>query len=263
MKGKIRFLLSKWSIALKVIPFVIAVLALKLFFHYKGWEMMTMNALFTSIIGGTIFLLGFLISGVLSDYKESEKIPGELACSIEILYDETSAVYKSKKSNESKDFLKFQLDFIASLKSWFYRKESIDNIFNKVSLMNDHFATLEGQTQVAYISRMKQEQNLIRKAITRVHVIRETSFVMTAYAILEALAFFLMLGLVIVKMEPFYESLFFVAIVSFLVLYMILLIKDLDDPFDYSANGESGSEVSLKPIHDLEKRLSENIKKLG
>jgi predicted membrane chloride channel (bestrophin family) len=262
MNGKIRFLLSKWSIALKILPIVIAVLGVKLFFHYKGWEAMSMNALFTSIIGGTIFLLGFLISGVLSDYKESEKIPGELACSIELLHDETSAVYKAKKSKEAKDFLTFQLDFIAALKSWFYRKESIESIFNKVSSMNEHFAALEGQTQVAYISRMKQEQNLIRKAITRVHTIRETSFVMTAYAIVETLAFFLMLGLVIVKMEPFYESLFFVAIVSFLVLYMIFLIKDLDDPFDYSANGESGSEVSLQPIHDLEIRLSENVKKM-
>jgi hypothetical protein len=26
---------------------------------------------------------------------------------------------------------------------------------------------------------------------------------------------------------------------------MIILIKDLDDPFDYQANGESGTEISL------------------
>jgi hypothetical protein len=29
------------------------------------------------------------------------------------------------------------------------------------------------------------------------------------------------------------------------------LIKDLDNPFDYVENGESGTEISLKPIHDL------------
>jgi len=38
---------------------------------------------------------------------------------------------------------------------------------------------------------------------------------------------------------------------------MFLLIKDLDNPFDYSLKGESGTEVSLKPIHDLERALEE------
>ena len=33
---------------------------------------------------------------------------------------------------------------------------------------------------------------------------------------------------------------------------MFLLIKDLDNPFDYSNKGETGTEISLKPIHDIE-----------
>ena len=46
---------------------------------------MELNALFTSLVAGTIFLIGFLISGVLSDYKESEKLPSELSASIKTL----------------------------------------------------------------------------------------------------------------------------------------------------------------------------------
>jgi hypothetical protein len=38
---------------------------------------------------------------------------------------------------------------------------------------------------------------------------------------------------------------------------MFYLIKDLDNPFDYSVNGESGTEISLKPIHDLELELQD------
>ena len=33
---------------------------------------------------------------------------------------------------------------------------------------------------------------------------------------------------------------------------MFLLIKDLDNPFDYSNKVETGTEISLKPIHDIE-----------
>jgi hypothetical protein len=48
---------------------------------------------------------------------------------------------------------------------------------------------------------------------------------------------------------------FLSGIVSFLVLYMLFLIKDLDNPFDYSEYGETGTEVSLKPLRDLRERL--------
>ena len=62
-----------------------------------------------------------------------------------------------------------------------------------------------------------------------------------------------------IKIEPFYASLFITLLVTFLISYMFLLIKDLDNPFDYSVTGESGTEVSLKPLHDLESELKDSI----
>ncbi len=70
-------IIQKWSIAFKIMPLVILVAILKFLSHKFGLEIMELNALFTSLVAGTIFLIGFLISGVLSDYKESEKIPSE------------------------------------------------------------------------------------------------------------------------------------------------------------------------------------------
>jgi hypothetical protein len=55
---------------------------LKYLAYYFGYEVMELNALFTTLVAGTIFLLGFLISGVLSDYKESEKSPAEISATI-------------------------------------------------------------------------------------------------------------------------------------------------------------------------------------
>lgn len=253
---------QKWSLTLKVIPVVIAVVLIKLLVHHYGWEVITLNALFTSILAATIFLIGFLISGVLSDYKESEKIPSELASSLEVLYDETSIIYKNKKSKEAKEFLRYQFAFVEDLKKWFYKQERTKNILEKVSGMNNFFLELESQTQANFLSRMKQEQNNIRKYILRIHTIKETNFVASAYAILEAISFLMILGMVIIKIEPFYESLFFVIIVTFLLRYMVSLIKDLDNPFEYKEHGETGSEISLKPIHNYSERLHENLEKM-
>jgi hypothetical protein len=253
-----RLIWQKWSLAFKIAPIIIIVLFLKMISHNFGYEIITLNTLFTSIVAGTIFLLGFLISGVLSDYKESEKLPSELSASMESLYDDSYTIAKAKDSKTAGEFIEYQKSFISSLTDWFYKKERTGMILNKIGKMNDFFIGLEKEgVQAGFITRMKGEQSNLRKMILRIHTIRDTNFIASAYAIVEALAFSIAVGMIVIKIEPFYESLFFTVLVTFLISYMLFLIKDLDNPFDYSARGESGTEVSLKPIHDLEAKLKE------
>jgi len=245
--------IQKWTIAIKILPLVLAVALLKFLSHKLGFEVMELNALFTSLVAGTIFLIGFLISGVLSDYKESEKIPSELAASMRTLFDDTFTIYKGKNSDQAGEFIKFQKSFVLSLLDWFYKKERTKSILDKISSMNEFFIEFEKEgIQANYIIKMKNEQNSLRKMILRIDTIRDTDFIGSAYAILEAMGFLTAFGLIIIKIEPFYASLFLTLLITFLISYMFMLIKDLDNPFDYLNSGESGTEISLKPIHDLE-----------
>lgn len=248
--------LKKWHLALRIVPILFVVVILKLLFHKFNFEFISLNALFTSLIASTTFLIGFLITGVISDYKESEKIPGDMASGLESLYDEIYILDKNKGNESTKKFLAFYVDFLKSITDWFYRKEKTRSILTKIHEMDDHFAELESMIQPNFLARMKNEQGNVRRLVTRVDNIRDLSFVQSAYAIVESLAFFVIFGLLILKVEPFYEALFFTSLVSFLMVYMIFLIKDLDNPFDYSEHGESGTEVSIKPIHDLIERIS-------
>ena len=52
-------------------PLLILILVAKILVDYYNLEFLELNSLFTSLVAATIFLIGFLISGVLSDYKES------------------------------------------------------------------------------------------------------------------------------------------------------------------------------------------------
>jgi len=252
MKSTTR-LKQKWSIALRIFPLIILVTLLKFGSHKFGFEVMELNALFSSLVAGTIFLIGFLISGVLTDYKESEKLPSELAAVLRNLYDDTLTIHKGKDSVAAKEFIVFQRNFISSLKDWFYKKAKIKVVLDKLSSMNDYFIALDKEgIQANYIIKMKNEQNNIRKMIMRIDTIRDTEFVGSAYAIVEAMGFLTLFGLLIIKIEPFYASLFLTLLITFLISYMFLLIKDLDNPFDYVTQGETGTEVSLKPINDFE-----------
>ena len=242
----------KWSLAFKIMPLIILIAILKFLSHKFGFEIMELNALFTSLVAGTIFLIGFLISGVLSDYKESEKLPSELSASIKTLFDDAYTIFKGKNSATAYKFIEFQKSFTNSLMDWFYKKERTRIILSKISMMNDFLIELDKEgVQANYIIKLKNEQNSIRKMILRIDTIRDTEFIGSAYAIVEAMGFLTGLGLIIIKIEPFYASLFITLLVTFLISYMFLLIKDLDNPFDYTVNGESGTEISLKPIRDL------------
>lgn len=253
--------LKKWHLIIKIIPILIVITILKIIFIKSGFEILTLNALFTSLIAGTIFLIGFLITGVISDYKESEKLPSDMAVSLETLYDEIYIINKNKNSKLTEDFLKFYSEFLVSVPIWFYKKEKTQNMLEKLHKMDDYFADLEPIMQANFLSRMKNEQSNLRKIIIRINTIRDTNFVESAYAILETLAFFLIMGLLILKIGTFYESLFFTILVSFLIIYMIMLIHDLDNPFEYTKKGEAeGTVVSIKPILDLKDRIIKNMK---
>lgn len=254
---------SRWRLALKTLPFVMAIVALKFTAHFFGYEFLTLNTLFTAIISANIFLIGFLISGTLVDYKESEKLPGDLAASLETMADEGLIIFQNKKDQTSKDYLVKLSQFSTALVEWFYKKERTNVLVDKLRSFNHDFLAFEGLTQANFIVRLKQEQSAIRKMIYRIHTIRETSFLGTGYAIAEIITFILVVGLVFIKMDPFYESVFFISFVSFILIYMIYFIKDLDNPFGYNEEDNLVEEVSLKPILDSQKRITEYVKDLA
>jgi len=57
--------------------------------------------------------------------------------------------------------------------------------------------------------------------IMRIDTVRDTSFISSAYAIVEAMGFLVAIGLIVMKIEPFYASLFFTLLVTFLIAYMV------------------------------------------
>jgi len=256
-----KYLKNKCTIGIKIFPILLSVILIKAVLHFFGLEVLSMNPLFASIVASTIFLLGFLISGVLADYKESEKIPGAIVSSLATISDEAIYIYKTKKCKQSKDFMEYISILSNDIINWFYKKESMEKIMQKISAMNEHFVALEPYTQPNFLSRLKQEQNNIRKFILRSESIRETNFCEPAYIIVEVLVFFLIIGLIILKITPFWESIFFTLIISFVSIYMICLIKDLDNPFDYSDPNDELNEVSLKPLHDIKIVLKDNLLK--
>lgn len=58
---------SRLRLLLRVSAIVAVVLGAKLLVHHLGWEILSINSLFSGILAANVFLMGFLLSGVLAD----------------------------------------------------------------------------------------------------------------------------------------------------------------------------------------------------
>jgi hypothetical protein len=95
--------------------------------------------------------------------------------------------------------------------------------------------------------------------LLRMQTIRETSFVGAGYTIAELATLLLVIGLLLVDVGTFFDAIFLLCIITFLLVYMIFLIRDLDNPFDYEGHEAGAAEVSLRPLELLETRLGRQI----
>jgi hypothetical protein len=251
-----RHISMKWRLTVQVLPWVGLVVLGKFLAHYFDVEYFSLSPLFGAFVSANVFLIGFLISGVLVDYKEGERLPGDLACSLETIVDESEIIYMNNKSNAALELITHIDSLLTAIIDWFHKKERTYVLMKKVSDFNPHFLALERHTQSPFISRMKIEQGNIRRMIVRIHTIRETDFNPSGYAIAELTSIILSIGLIFTKIEPYYESLFFVIFVSFVQIYMVKLIHHLDNPFSYYAAEHLTENISLKPLHDLKRRVA-------
>jgi hypothetical protein len=247
---------SRQRLLLRATSIVAVVIAAKLLVHFLGWEMLSINPLFSGIVAANVFLMGFLLSGVLADFKESERLPGELSACLENLAQEVSGIRMARPEAQVSPCLILLSQLSQDLVTWFHKRHRTSELLEHVNDLTPQFAVMEQWTQATLVARLKQEQSNLRRSLMRIHTIRETSFVSSGYLLADLITLLLCVGLVLAKIEPFYESLFFVTVISYLMTYLLLLIRDLDNPFGYYERGSS-EDVSLKPLEDTARRLAQ------
>jgi hypothetical protein len=247
---------SHHRLLLRVVAFTAVIMVVKACVHYLGWEIITINPLFTGIIAANVFLMGFLLSGVIADYKESERLPGELGACLENMTQEVVGMRASKSEAVVGPCLVALSQTGEDIHSWFYKKLDTEVLLEHVNGLTTAFAMLEPWTQATFVARLKTEQSALRRTLIRIEVIRETNFVAAGYMLAYIITSLLCVGLVLAQMDPFHESLTFTGVIAYLLVFLLLLIRDLDNPFGYYER-LSGADVSLDAFNNSRKRISQ------
>lgn len=246
---------QKHFLTFRVIPIVLVALAVKIACFYFEMPFLELNSYFSTLVAANVFLLGFLISGVLPDYKEAEKLPAEIAASLDAIVDECHALYKDKKAVPAKNCIVHTGELATMLDAWFHEKVRTRKVMETLSAYADIFVALEPHTQANFLTRLKQEVAAIRRMVLRVRNIREIHFTGTAYAVAEVFTFLVIVSVVVVDAGSFGESLFITGLITYVLSYMLLLIRDLDNPFDYTQNAHLADEVAIAPLGAVGKNI--------
>jgi hypothetical protein len=254
--------MTKWTLLLTTLPYVAVVIGVKMVLeHVFSWPGIISFGDVAVVLTVGAFLIGFMLSGTMADYKESEKIPGEVASILETLEDSLTSAAAAKPEALNLDYLRGRVLTIAdTLVRWLQREIPQVELF---AALHDFTAVSRELDKVGaghYGGRVLGETHNLRKIVTRIAVISRTNFLDSGYALLETVALAVLVLLELVKFSSTLGEFSILIAVPLLYVYMVRLIRDIDDPFEYSTEGKTGSaEIELFPIFEYRERLRERV----
>lgn len=248
MGHKIRFYGHVAVDALKwVLPLMIAEGVLS-YFHLPSVEL---NALVTSIISGSIFVLGFILAGVLADYKEAERIPAEMASSIESLLEDGKYASLSVEGFDLPHYAASVANLARAIDHDLHTRERA--LVEASSALTPWLVSMETLGVPAnHVVRIKGEISSIRTRMLRIYHMQCTSFLPSVYLYVQTLVFLVVALLLWIKIEPWYAAVVQTGVVSYLLIYLLKLIRHLDTPF--RVNELTNDDVSLFLLREVRDR---------
>ncbi|MFN5119126.1 MAG: hypothetical protein ACK5FE_15280 [Cyanobacteriota bacterium] len=245
--------MAKWRLFFTVLPFTLLFALAKLAIHRQGWEPWAFDSLTGALFGAATFVIAFVLSGTLSNYNASEDMVVQFVNAVESIEDVNRLAAASHSSYDGAP-LRLQLaQLLGSTEGWLRNALPLEQLEQVFGQLNGEFAALRSQTEVSAGNRCLSELARMRILITRMHINRSTSFLGPAYAMLEIFLVGAVVALLLIGAERFSENLVVSCFLFTSFTYLLLLIRDLDNPFQY--DGSSCVDVDLGMLTACRDRL--------
>lgn len=226
--------------------------------HFLNWEVIPkeLSSFFPSILTGIIFILGFLLAGVVTDYKESEKIPNEIAASLYAIWQEADYLHNVAKSKAADKLMAKIKNFVPTFKNDFFilKNNKLSALLEAIS--EDIIEIGKEGAAPNYVIRMKTELANIKKTINRINIIQNTDFIPSVFVSIQAMAIIFLSVYCLLNVDPWWGGLILVSIFAFVIFSILFLIKDMENPFEYDGSNELKSdEVSIEVLVNLQREF--------
>lgn len=248
---------QRLSLFLRVLVIVVTLSLVKATIHWLELEFLTLNPLFTSAIGGAIFIIGFLLASILADYKESERMPSEMRVALEAIHDDMSSF---AATHAPFDLRGLRLTLANTVRA-FTRGLSdpadhgdLRPTLRHIDKLSSFIASAEQAGIPAnYVVRLRASQDQIRRSVLRTYHIQKTQFVPSIHILVYSLVASIIFLMLFLKTEGSPESALLFGFVAYMFIYALHLIQLLEKPF---RKGEDTlDDVSLFLLRDFDDKV--------
>jgi predicted membrane chloride channel (bestrophin family) len=250
-----RFFRGNPRLLLLALPVAVCMVLLKWLYDESELKHLDFSPLLTGVIAAEVFIIGFMMSGTSADFKEAERLPGELAASLETIADECLIIVAELDLPAAHKCLSLLAEISMSVRHWLLENTDLSDVIAQIRRLNPMFMVFAPNIQAGFTTRLKSEQGNIRRLVIRMETMRSTSYVSAGYLIAEITALMILALLIITEIGALAPTVLVVGVITYLIVYMLALIRDLDNPFEYRSGQPGPADVDLTVLERSEARL--------
>lgn len=231
-------------------------IVVKYVLHQYELEPIVLGSLHGSAISGAIFVIGFLLSATIADYKEAERIPAEAASAIENMNEDVISIHANYPKFDLEKYQE-QLHQVATT----FTADLRNSKSHQAKLQLHKLSALSAELETAgvpanFIVKLKQQQAVLVRHLFRVNYIQHITFIPSATILAWSIVTLAVTLLMLTEVEPFVGGIILSAVIIFILVYVLQLIRVIKTPFH--DEGRTKDDVSLflleRAIEHLRKR---------
>jgi hypothetical protein len=253
--GVTKFFRGNPRLLFLALPVTVGVVILKWLYDGSSLPHLELSPLLTGVIAAEVFIIGFILSGTAGDFKEAERLPGDLAASLETIADECLIIDAELGLPEARQCLSLLAEISESIRGWLLDNTDLDDVVAQLRRLNPLFTVFAPKIQAGFTTRLKSEQGNIRRLVIRMDTMRHTSYISAGYLIAEVTALMILVLLMTTDIGPLAPTILVVGVITYLMVYMLALIRDIDNPFEYRGGLPGPADVDLAVLERCEARL--------
>jgi hypothetical protein len=187
--------------------------------------------------------MGLVVAGTLSDYRDAERAPTDLAAGLNAILREAESFERAWGKPNLSLLRERLIAVVTTLRSDINAGNTRDCQAAIEEVSESLLELEESDVPANYVVRLRAEQAGLRKSLLRVYHIQREQFLPSAKAMITTIVVVILALLLVTKLGGLVESLITLGFLSFFFLYPLRLLKVIDTPF--KVGQERTDDVSL------------------
>jgi hypothetical protein len=243
-------MLGNLELGVTTLLVVAALVAVRAVLWVLGVEGMSPTALSAGIITGGVFVMGLVVAGTLSDYKDAERAPTDLAAGLYSILRESESMHAVWGLPDLSALRRRLVAIVATLRADIDAGDT-RTCQAAIEELSETFETLdESDVPANYIVRLRAEQAGLRKSVLRVYHLQREEFLPSAYAMIVAFVSLILVLMMFTNFDGLVESLVAVGFLSFFFLSLLRLLSVIGTPFKVGVE-RTDDDVSLFLLNEF------------